>query len=109
MKEPITIGEKVDRDGPSALFVAIAELAEAHGRIPIGEWDSGPFQTDPRYRVLVNGGPNARWRDIPRFHALLEFNGWPAGLLNPGGGTIAINEDEAIAVVEREAAHHARS
>ena len=97
----MTIG---DRDGPSALFVAIFELAEAHHRIPVGEWDSGPFVTDARYRVRVNGGPHDSWCNIPRFFALLEFNGWPAALLNPGGGSICIDEDEAIAAVTREAA-----
>jgi len=104
---PMTMGEKVERDGPCALFVAIAELAEAHRRIPIGEWDSGPFLTDGRYRVMVNGGRHDEWNHIPRFHAMLEFNGWPVAMVSPAGGTIVgmdADEDEVIAAVKRESA-----
>jgi len=105
MNSPMTMGEKVARDGPCALFVAIADLATAHGRIPIGEWDSGAFQTDARYRVRVNGGPHAGWCDIPRFYALIEFDGWPAALVSPGGGHVVTDEDAMIAAVAREVAH----
>lgn len=40
---------------------------------------------------------------VPPFHAYLEYNGWPAGLINPFGGTVAAgreaNEDALVAAL----------
>jgi hypothetical protein len=107
-EQPITMGEKVDRDGASEAFLEIADLAHAVGRIPIGEWAYGPFTTDPRFVLWVNGGQNQHWQPegcvalIDRFYAYVEFNGWPAALLCPAGGSVTIPEGELIAALKAE-------
>lgn len=107
MSEPTTLGEAVDQRGYAQVMVLVGELAHVVGRIPCGEWEYR-FTSDPRWRVCLNGGAQATWTPpeapaIPRFHAYLEFNGWPAALVNPAEGTL-INIDEAsvIAALETE-------
>ena len=107
-EQAITMGEKVDRDGPSEAFVSIADLAEAVGRIPILEWAYGPFKTDERYWLWVNGGTSQKWKpegcaaEIDRFYAYVEFNGWPAALLCPAGGSVTMDEGKLIAALQAE-------
>ena len=96
--------------------MAIADLAAVmRGPGPIGEWGSGPFLTDGRYRVYVNGGSQPVWTPVrspssgswpvPRFHAVIECDGWAIALVHPGGGqVIGADEDELIAAVTRETA-----
>ena len=104
-----TMGEVVDRLGPSTTFVAIADLAQAVGRIPIGEW-AYTFATDHRYRLWVNGGPQAHWQPsgcaalIDRFYAYIECDGWPAALLCPAGGSVTMDEGKLIDALKRETA-----
>lgn len=52
------------RDGASEAFIAIAELAMKVGRIPIGEWAYGPFKSDERYWLWVNGGAEMETRGL---------------------------------------------
>jgi hypothetical protein len=110
MSEPMTVGEKVDRDGPCELLVRIADIALALGRIPVGEWDY-TFASDRRWRVLLNGGQTDTWTpepglSVPRFHAMVFCNGLPLALVDAAGGTVAQGqEDPAIAAVEAELAH----
>ena len=58
---------------------------------------------DDRWVVKVNGH-REQVESVPPFSALLEFNGWPAGIIDPFGGTIAAgelaNEDTFIAAME---------
>jgi hypothetical protein len=79
----------------SALFLKIAELAEAIGLRSIkslpGCWE---FQIDGTWWIAVNGHdePMATSKGgtpVPPFMAYVEFNGWPAGLLDPYGGMLA--------------------
>jgi hypothetical protein len=108
-EQTITMGEAVDRHGPCVVFVAIADLAQAVGRIPIGEW-AYPFTTDQRYMLWVNGGKELHWQPegcvalIDRFYAYLEFNGWPASLVCPAGGSVTVPEDQLIAALAAEVA-----
>ena len=109
MSEPMTMGEAVDRLGPSTTFVAIADLAQAVGQIPIGEW-AYTFTTDHRFRLWVNGGPQAHWKPegcvalIDRFYAYIECDGWPAALLCPAGGSVTMDEGKLIAALQAETA-----
>ena len=106
MSEPRTVGEAVEQNGYSELMLAVLELAEHCGRVPVGQW-AYRFTSDPRWRLYVNGG-EAEWRPvgtvtIPRYHALLERDGWPVALVNAAGGTlIGVPEDVTIAAVQRE-------
>jgi hypothetical protein len=107
-EQPMTMGEAVDRHGPSEAFVAIADLAHAVGRIPIGEWSYGPFTTDPRFSLWVNGGREQHWQPvgcsarIDRFYAYVECDGWPAALLCPAGGAVTMPEGDLIDALNRE-------
>jgi len=82
---------------PEALAV-IAELHDALGLPPlngaIGEYQFA------EWRVRLNGAGEEQ-DGIPPFTASIEFNGWPAGLIDPAGGVIAAgelaNEDTFIA------------
>src|SRR5690606_36734581 len=84
---------RVHRGGPAVTtpeaLVAIAELHQALGRPPlnggIGEYEFGPW------KVRLNGAGEDQ-DGIPPFTASIEFNGWPAGLIDPAGGVIAAGE-----------------
>lgn len=91
-------------------FTKIAELCHALGAGPMnkhaGCWEC---QVDKRWKIAVNGHPEPKVSSLSEvpiepFHAYAEFNGWPAGILNPYGGTIAAgecaNEDTFIAALE---------
>ena len=90
-------------------FFAIADLSNALGAGPLnkhpGCW---AHQVDEQWHIEVNGHTvPMRTADgcceLQPFHAAILFNGWPAGIINPRGGTIAAgeaaNEDAFIAAV----------
>jgi hypothetical protein len=109
MAEPKTVGEAVEQHGFCEVMLRIVDLAKHLGRIPAGEWDYR-FASDPKWRICLNGGTQPTWTptDAPaveRFYAYLEYNGWPAGIVNAAGGSVALNEDRIIAAIEREIAH----
>jgi hypothetical protein len=70
-------------------FLAVIAVAERQGVKSIcdmpgcWEFDAG------KWWVAVNGHKEAvkcsRGAEVPAFHAYVEFNGWPAGLLHPHG------------------------
>lgn len=78
-------------------FVAMAELAQALGVSHInnlpGCWE---HQVDERWWLAMNGHNEPRVNsdgfEVSPFSAVLKFNGWPAGIVEPGGGVIAAGE-----------------
>lgn len=78
-------------------FAEIAALAVRLGVIEInklpGCWE---HQVDERWWIAVNGHNEpvecSRGLKIDPFDCYIEFNGWPAGSLNPAGGIIAAGE-----------------
>lgn len=90
-------------------FAEIAALAERLGVSNIvaqpGCWE---HQIDDRWWMAVNPHkePTAcsKGADVPAMSAVLEFNGWPAGIIDPFGGIIAAgaaaNEDTLIAALK---------
>ena len=91
-------------------FMKIAELGNALGAAPLNKhpacWEC---KVDKRWKIAVNAHKEPKVSSMSKvpiepFHAYVEFNGWPAGLLNPYGGTIAAgecaNEDTFIAAIE---------
>lgn len=70
-----------------------------------GCWE---YEIDGQWWVAVNGHAVpmkcSHGGDVPPYHAFVEFNGWPAGLVSPAGGTMAAgegaNEDTFIAAVK---------
>lgn len=86
-------------------FARIAELGGALGVRNVNElpgcWE---HQIDEHWHLSLNGHKEAitdsKGREVPPFHASIDWNGWPAGLISPGGGIIAAgacaNEDTFI-------------
>jgi len=89
-------------------FVRIAELAGALGVENIGTlpacWE---HQVDKRWWIAVNAHKeeikDSHGATVPSFCAVIEYNGWPAGIIGPGEGIIAAgsmaNEDTFIAAL----------
>ena len=65
-----------------------------------GLWEA---EIDEKWTVKVNGH-DFDVEKVPPFHALVEFNGWPAGIFGLDGGIFAAgeaaNEDSFIAAVD---------
>jgi hypothetical protein len=86
----------------SMAYMEIAELAIALGAAPLnqrpGAW---VHRLDAHWVVALNGhsftvdaSPGGGGCDAPirPFHAMIWYNGWPAGILAPTGGAIAAGE-----------------
>lgn len=78
-------------------FAEIAALASRMGVRRINEIE-GCWETDidTRWWISVNGHgqttTNSHGVEVPPFSAYVEFNGWPAGIINPGDGVIAAGD-----------------
>lgn len=81
-------------------FVEIVELGHRLGVTNVkglpGCWE---VQVDAQWRFALNGHPDgshaASWAPkvpIPPYHVVVEYNGFPAGIISPGGGIIAAGE-----------------
>lgn len=91
----------------SVAFLLIGELAHANGATPLkdypGCWEASVGE---RWWVALNGHAEAvecsRGLKVDPYHAYVEFKGWPAGVINPVGGTIVgfASEDALIAALE---------
>ena len=91
-------------------FAEIAALAQSLGVTEInglpGCWE---HQVDKRWWFAVNGHREAvecsRGFVIDPFDCYIEYNGWPAGSIHPGGGIIAggegANEDNFIEALQK--------
>ena len=71
-------------------FAKVAELAIALKIPPLnqltGIW---MYQVDEEWGIKVNGHDH-EIDGVPAFHMLVEYNGWPAGVIHPAtGGVIA--------------------
>lgn len=90
-------------------FAKIADLACLLGAVSInkfkGCWE---HQINEHWFVAVNGHKTPmktkKGIKVEPFGCYVEFNGWPAGLFNPFGGTIAAgnlaNEDAFIKAID---------
>jgi hypothetical protein len=90
-------------------FAEIVALAERLGVSKINEmpgcWE---HQVDKRWWIAVNAHaaetPCSMGTKVPPFTAYVQFNGWPAGQIDPAGGWIAAgeaaNEDTFIAALK---------
>lgn len=79
------------------IFILIAELAAAVGASPVRDklWQ---YRVNEHWTLAVNGcqdeqefialGSETRHKLDP-YHAYVEFNGWPAGVFQPYGGSFA--------------------
>ena len=93
----------------SAMFVAIADYALRQGVKSInalpGCWEQ---QIDEQWWIAVNGHREecltSEGTAVPGFSAYVKYNGWPAGFVDPYGGTFAAgegaNEDTFLAALK---------
>lgn len=103
------------------LFVIIGELATKDGAIPLNKHDGvWTRQIGEHWWIAVNGhdetlpasSPDGASSGVPfdvePFHCYVEYNGWPAGVFTPMGGTFAAgeagNEETFVAALEAEIA-----
>lgn len=91
----------------SMVFFLIAELCCALGLAPLNKRRGCVDVTAGAWHITVNGHARPKRLGsglmVPAYTALLAFNGWPAGSVNPYGGVIAAgdaaNEDALIAAL----------
>ena len=94
-------------------FAKLGELGCALGVKNINKlpacWE---FQIDEQWWIAVNAHHEemkcSTGDPVPSFHAYIKYNGWPAGLIYPGGGIIAAgecaNEDTFIEAIDNRIA-----
>jgi hypothetical protein len=95
---------------------AVAQLAISLDAIPLhkhaGCWE---HQIDKQWWIAFNGQKQAvecsKGISVDPYHVYIEFNGWPAGIINPFEGTLCAgeiaNESTFIAAVEKATARAA--
>lgn len=81
----------------SPLFLDIAEFCMARGAKSIKDVP-GCYEAkvDEHWWIAVNGhaepAKTSTGVEVPPFAAYIEFNGWPAGVVDPAGGLLAAGE-----------------
>jgi hypothetical protein len=99
------------------VMVRVVELAAALGVQGInalpGCWEVG---VDDHWWLAVNGhdAPTkcSRGPEVPPYHAYVELNGLPAGLVSPYGGTLcaaAVGKEEALCAALKRRTEAARA
>lgn len=94
LKEEKTV-EKINE-----IFVLAAELAIKDGAVPIEEMYVRKINDS--FTIVINSDKEREYKGmkIPPFHMYVEYNGLPAGLLDPWDGFIAsgkmVNENALI-------------
>lgn len=93
-----------DGNGIAAAWYAVVEMAGRLGMENITDLDGWDYQVDDNWKIHMNTKPNEVLHDgvnLCPFGVAVEWNGFPAGLIAPGGGIIAAgdcaNEDAFIA------------
>lgn len=89
------------------VFVEIAKLCESMKIKPLNEFtDCWECKLDERWTITVNAHREPKICndvEIAPFHCYVEFNGFPAGIFSPRGGSIAAgseaNEDNLIKAI----------
>lgn len=79
--------------GIDRFWSLMIELARKTGAAPMnkheGCWE---YQVDDAWKIAVNGHNEDKESGgvkVPPYHCYIEFNGWPAGLINPCDGIVA--------------------
>lgn len=98
------------------LMILVADYAQAMGATPLNRhdacWDS---RIDDHWRIVANGHRQEIQHNgvrVPPFSVYVEFNGFPAGILDAYGGLMAAGEAanaRALARALRSATGRART
>jgi len=81
-------------EGLSTTFLAIADYAKARGHAPI-KGKLYHVKLDERWEFWVNATDKPQeveGSEIRPYECYVKFNGWPAGIFTPYGGTFAAGE-----------------
>lgn len=100
MSEPMTVGEKVDRDGPCLLMALVVELAEAHKRIPVGHW---MLDLADGWQLEVNGTKDTIGH-LPPWNSVVSHGGLPVVMFDAAGGMQVGHGGEEAAIEALKAA-----
>lgn len=73
-------------DEIAEVFDLVAQLAVQQGHCNVT--DLVTIRVDDKWTVKVNGHRTETKEHIPPFHAAIEYNGFPAGLITPFGGSM---------------------
>ena len=97
---------------PKLAWVGCCALAMKDGIIPASSAPGGVYERKVgEWRIFLNGSPDDKPKTdkhpaLPKFAVYVEYNGWPAGIIDPGSGIIAAgeaaNEDSFIAAIEAD-------
>jgi len=109
MEEPRTLGEAVARNGACEAFIMLGELCLKKGLAPI-KGKIVNFKIGDKWEIWMNGFMEKKeiknGISMRPASAYVEYNGWPAAILDPAGGTIidghSVNEDEFIKIIKNE-------
>lgn len=92
-------------------MMAVADYAQSMDMVPVnkveGCWEN---QVNEQWWIAVNGHQEnklcSKNIDVPPFTCYVEFNGWPAGYINPYGGVLAAgtaaNEETFVAALKAQ-------
>jgi hypothetical protein len=98
--------------GPNLVWTGCCMLAMKDGVVPIASAPDGIYRRKVgEWQITINGTEKDKPETdshpkLPRFAVYVEFNGWPAGIIDPAGGLLAAgaaaNEDTLIAAIEAD-------
>lgn len=80
-------------------FAVMAQLGNTVGAGPLSKHEAcWEFQIDEQWKIAVNGHKEAKvcsltTQPIEPFNCYVEYNGWPAGIIDPRGGILAAGSD----------------
>lgn len=87
------------------LIILIADLAKKDKVKPYESPGLWTREIDQEWTIKLNPH-GTQVEKVPPYTAAVYFNGWPAGLIDPGGGIIAAgdtaNEEALAKAIERE-------
>ena len=92
----------------NVIFDLAAQIADKEGGVPLNKHNGcWVKKLDEHWTIAINGhGEPKKYNncDIPPYTMYVEFNGFPAGIVDPFGGVMATgelaNEDALIAILK---------
>jgi hypothetical protein len=70
----------------------LVDLGSVAGFIPLNQHPGiVRFNVDDSWKLSMNGHTETI-EQVPPFSVYVEFNGWPAGIIDPSGGCIAAGQ-----------------
>jgi hypothetical protein len=108
----------MSEQGFTEAMTAVADYAIAHQKFPMNCFEEcWEEQIDEHWWIAGNGHNYpvecSKGVEVQSFHVYVEFNGWPAGVINPFDGVLAAgelaNEETFIAALKEKTPEEAQS